>query len=240
MGPLVVEVLRSDTCNIQALDLRNNVLGGPVITQAIKFNKSLTSLDITGNPIEDDGLWTIGGLLLEEDCQCQLRSISTYAFEVKEAMAEMSLQDASLDTGAVRLLFGVLKFNDSITNLDLSGAGVSASAAKDLALALQVNTTLKRLDLSSNAISTISSTRAPTRTPRTREKKHDTSGPRRSRTRCAERVARGGDARGRQVPRDVPQGHGQGEGARPPRRAYTHLSAIFSGRSSRATRRSPT
>ena len=29
-----------------------------------------------------DGLWLIGGLLLEPDCTCQLREIKTYAFDV--------------------------------------------------------------------------------------------------------------------------------------------------------------
>ena len=65
VGPLIVEVLRSETCNISTLDLNNNLIGAPVITQAIKYNKSLTSLDITANPqIEDRGLGTIGEFLL--------------------------------------------------------------------------------------------------------------------------------------------------------------------------------
>ena len=76
------QVLRSDTCNISTLDLNNNLLGAPVITQAIKYNRSLTSLDITGNPIEDEGLWQIGGLLLEPNCACQVNSISCMAFDI--------------------------------------------------------------------------------------------------------------------------------------------------------------
>ena len=74
-------------------------------------------------------LSVIGGLLLEEDCQCKLRSIATYAFTVGEATAQMSLQDKVLDAGAVRLRFGVLKVNKAITELDLSGAGIAAKAA---------------------------------------------------------------------------------------------------------------
>jgi len=132
-----------------------------VITQAIKYNKSLTAIDITGNPIEDDGLWLIGGLLLEEDCQCKLRSISTYAFTIAEDMQTMSLQDAKLDAGAVRLLFGVIKINNAITELDLSGAGIAANAAQDLAFALSANQSLKNLDLSRNPLSTISEYKNP-------------------------------------------------------------------------------
>ena len=48
----------------------------------VKLNRSLTALDLRNNPIEDEGLWMIGGLLLQEDCQCQLRSIKCYAFDI--------------------------------------------------------------------------------------------------------------------------------------------------------------
>ena len=64
------------------LDHNNNLLGAPVIAQAIKYNGSLTSLDITGNPIEEEGLWQIGELLLEPNCPCQINSISGIAFNI--------------------------------------------------------------------------------------------------------------------------------------------------------------
>ena len=135
VGPLVVEVLRSETCNISTLDLRNNQIGGPVITQAIKFNRSLTSLDITGNPIEDDGLWQLGMLLLEDDCQCKLRSISTYARGLGRYGEHVAGEPAARH-GRGAALFGVLKFNTSITDLNLSGASIAVGGARS-AIALR-------------------------------------------------------------------------------------------------------
>lgn len=60
VGGLLVEVLRDPTCNISTLELNDNFIGAPVITQSLKFNQSLTALSITGNPIDDDGLWMLG------------------------------------------------------------------------------------------------------------------------------------------------------------------------------------
>ena len=44
-----------------------------MITQAIKYNRSLTNLDIRNCPIDDDGLGSIGKLLLDADCSCHVR-----------------------------------------------------------------------------------------------------------------------------------------------------------------------
>ena len=151
IGPLVVEVLRQENCNLTSLDINNNLIGGPVITQAIKFNKSLTELDITGNPLEDDGLWLIGGLLLEPDCTCQLRAIHTFAFDVTDTVHKHGTTGL-LEAGAARLLFGVLKYTTSVTNLNLSSAGIEPTAAFDLANAVAANGTLKTLDLTSNPL----------------------------------------------------------------------------------------
>ena len=53
--------MRSETCSIITLDLSTNEIGSGVVTQAIKYNRSLTRLDITGNPqIYDEGLGMMG------------------------------------------------------------------------------------------------------------------------------------------------------------------------------------
>ena len=75
IGLLFVDVLRNESCRLTSLDISNNSISAAVLARAIRLNRSLTALDIRSNPIEDDGLWMMGGLLLEEDCQCQLRSI---------------------------------------------------------------------------------------------------------------------------------------------------------------------
>jgi hypothetical protein len=58
---LIASLIR---CNISTLDLNDNQIGTPVTTQAIKWNRSLTNLDIGDCPIDDDGLGsTSGGIL---------------------------------------------------------------------------------------------------------------------------------------------------------------------------------
>jgi len=62
IGLLFVDVLRNDNCRLTSLDMSNNSISATVLARAIKLNRSLTALDIRDNPIEDDGLWLIGGL----------------------------------------------------------------------------------------------------------------------------------------------------------------------------------
>lgn len=120
-------------CNISTLDLNDNQIGAPVITQAIKYNRSLTNLDIRNCPIDDDGLGSIGKLLLDADCSChvryasravvgvppqacahhdalaspQVRYVSCAAFEVKNGNADLVIHGTTLGSGATRLLAGV-------------------------------------------------------------------------------------------------------------------------------------
>ena len=106
VGPLIVEVLRQDTCHIETLDINNNQISAPVITQAVKYNKSLTSLNIVGTGIEDEGMGAIGKLLLEPDCSCQMRYIMTEEFMVKEGSSDLEIKSAELSSGAAQLLAG--------------------------------------------------------------------------------------------------------------------------------------
>ena len=156
VGRLIVEVMRNETCNIATLDLNNNSIGAGVVTQAIKFNRSLTSLDITGGPIEDEGLGVIGELLLSQYCTCSMRYISCFAFEIKEQSSEVVMQDDALGEGAAKLLCGVFKYNGTIKRLNLSGKGIEPSAASFLAVAVRHNTTLESIDLSENPLSDVS------------------------------------------------------------------------------------
>ena len=127
IGQMLVEVLRSDTCNITSLDLSGNDISGAVLARVVRTNTSLTSLDFRKNPIDDNALWLIGGLLLEEDCGCQLGALCTYAFELSEGAKELSLRDRKLAAGAARCLVGVMKFNRSVTHSD-SAMGCMLSA----------------------------------------------------------------------------------------------------------------
>jgi Leucine-rich repeat (LRR) protein/GTPase SAR1 family protein len=156
VGRLMVEALRSETCNIRTLDLNNNDIGAGIITQAIKSNSSLTQLDITGNPqIDDRGLGLIGDFLLQPSCTCRLRLINCFAFEVKDDKAGLKLHNETIGGGAMQLLCGISKYNDLIEKLDLSGRGVDTSAASVLATATKHNNTLKSINLSDNPLSDV-------------------------------------------------------------------------------------
>jgi len=122
----------------------------------MKYNKSLTSLDITGNPIEDEGLWSIGGLLLEENCNCQINSISCNTFNILTGSEKITMNDETLGSGATRLMFGVLKFNTLIKVLNLKGRGIETAAAAILAVAVSHNKVLHSIDLSDNPITDVS------------------------------------------------------------------------------------
>ena len=147
--------LRSDTCNINSLDLSGNDISGAVLARVVRTNTSLTSLDFRKNPIDDNALWLIGGLLLEEDCGCRLGSLCTFAFEVFDDARTLSMRDQKLAAGAARCLIGVMKFNVSVTALDLSGCDIASSAATSLSKALGHNRTLTTLDLSHNPLSDV-------------------------------------------------------------------------------------
>ena len=150
IGPLIVEVLRSETCSITSLDLSSNQISGTVLARAIQLNHSITSLDVRDNPIDDQALWVLGNLLLNETCQCRLGYLRVFAFEVEESMKTLSMKDKPLESGAVRLLAGVVKFNQSLTALNLSATKIEKEAASSIAQALVANKLLAELDLSRN------------------------------------------------------------------------------------------
>ena len=156
VGQLLVDTFRSELCNISTLDIHDNQIGAGVVCQAIKYNRSLTNLDIRKCPIDDEGLGNIGVLLLLPECPCHLRYISCDAFEINDGETELKIRKATLGPGETRLLCGVFKWNNLIKDLNLSGRGIECDAATVLATALLNNTTLKSLDLSNNPISTVS------------------------------------------------------------------------------------
>ena len=155
IGLQLVEVLRSEQCTLTSVDMSGNEISGVILARIVRTNTTLTSVDFRKNPIDDNALWLIGGLLLEEDCACRLGALCTYAFEVEETATKLSLRDQSLAVGAARCVIGVIKFNRSVTTLDLSGCGITVAAANSLARALVHNTTLVALNLSNNPVSDV-------------------------------------------------------------------------------------
>lgn len=126
------------------------------MTQAIRHNRSLTSLNISGNPIDDDGLNLLGDVLLDRNCNCSINSILCDSFEIPLGSKELKIHGGALQPGAVKLLCGVVKYNALIEALDLSGRGIATNAASMLATALKANKTITSLDLSSNPLTDVS------------------------------------------------------------------------------------
>ena len=133
--------------------LADLTLTGATLFAQVRVNQSLRSLDIRNNPVDDNALWVVGGLLLDDDCQSCIGALSCYAFDITEDATILSLCDTALAVGAARLLLGVMKFNATITDLNLSGSGLVLQTATALAKAIRTNTTLKVLDLSRNPLS---------------------------------------------------------------------------------------
>ena len=102
----------------------------------------------------------MGEFLLQPHCQCQLRFISCFAFDVtddvpKPAADGLRLHVDTIGSGAMQLLCGIFKYNNVVERLDLSGKGVETDAAHVLATAVRHNRTLKSIDLSGNPISDV-------------------------------------------------------------------------------------
>ena len=161
VGGLFVDVLRSETCSLKSLDISGNELSGAVIASGIRSNTSLVSLDFRDNPnIDDQALWIIGGLLLDDDCKCYLGSLRCHAFDIAEDATTLSLRDVPLSAGAARLVFGVIKYNSSVTDLDLSGCNLMPQTLANIAKAINSNVALKTLDLSRNPLAEVSKFKA--------------------------------------------------------------------------------
>jgi len=147
----LVDMLRAEDCPLTKFDVSSNPLNGSMILRALKFNMSLTYLNLCSTELDDAGVRDFGTLLLSPDCKCPIRALSCDFFEVREETTSISFAGkGAVSSSILTLLSGILKLNEHITSLDLAGIGMDTDAAKALEVALGVNTTLKSLDLRDN------------------------------------------------------------------------------------------
>jgi len=99
-GRALIDVLRADGCQLRSLDVSSNLLSGGLLARAVRFAASLTQLDISDNPIDDEGYRVIGGLLLLDDSPCRLAYLRCDAFELLPATTEFASEDARADPQA--------------------------------------------------------------------------------------------------------------------------------------------
>jgi len=147
----LVEALRDEACSLTALDVSANPLDGAMVMRSLKFNSSLTYLNVCGNQMDENGVRDFGSLLLAPDCTVPIRALSCDHFEVGTGTTALSFAGkGALSSSILTLLFGILKLNQTIASLDLTGVDMDETAAKALETALMTNSTLTSLNLRDN------------------------------------------------------------------------------------------
>ena len=124
--------------SLTSLNLRGNSIddeGASSLSEALRVNTSLTSLDLRGNPLGDEGASSL-----------------SEALRVNTSLTSLHLRDNSIGDVGASSLSEALRVNTSLTSLDLCWNSIGAEAASSLSEALRVNTSLTSLNLSCNKI----------------------------------------------------------------------------------------
>jgi len=144
------ELLVSDDCKIKSMDLSFATVEAWPLTQVLKGNKSLTSLDVRHVQGLRSVYENIATQLLEDKSASSLGCMRCDAFDLRETDAVLNLKEEKLEATCVRLIAGLLKRNSNLEELDLTASDVEDTGVMALASALAVNTTLSKLTLTYN------------------------------------------------------------------------------------------
>ena len=104
-----------------------------LIAEALKFNKTITSINFGLNKIGAEGA-----------------SYLAEAIKFNKAITYLDFVNNSIGFEGVKFLAEALKYNTSVTNLKLMHNKISGKGAKELALMLKDNSTITSIDLSRN------------------------------------------------------------------------------------------
>ena len=105
------------------------------VSQVLKANSSLTSLDLSGNAIRQSGASCLSDALI-----------------ANSSLTSLCLSGNEIGDNGASCLSQALIANSSLTTLDLSGCSISQSGASCLSHALEANSSLRYFDLSQNSI----------------------------------------------------------------------------------------
>ncbi|KAF9956626.1 hypothetical protein BGZ72_002637 [Mortierella alpina] len=105
------------------------------LAEALKTNLSLTTLDLQGNAIGNDGAKALAA-----------------ALEINSTMTTLNLTDNDIGPLGANALAEALKTNSTLTTLNLRGNAIGDDGAKALAAALKINSTMTTLNLTYNGI----------------------------------------------------------------------------------------
>ncbi|KFH63132.1 hypothetical protein MVEG_11169 [Podila verticillata NRRL 6337] len=134
---LLSETLKTNS-TLTSLDLHSNSIGdngAAALSEALKTNSTLTTLDLRGNSIGDNGAQALGE-----------------ALKTNSTLATLHLCSNSIgDKGAVALSEAI-KINSTLTNLYLQHNSIGENGAVALSEALKANSTLTTLGLRGNSI----------------------------------------------------------------------------------------
>ncbi|CAE7231324.1 NLRC3 [Symbiodinium sp. CCMP2592] len=128
----ISEVLKS-SCTLTSIDLRGSHIGdegGKAIGEALKTNSTLTSIILYENHIGDEGMKAIGEAL---KTNCTLTSINLACSHIG-------------DEGG-KAIGEVLKTNSTLTSIDLRGSHIGDEGGKAIGEVLKTNSTLTSIDL---------------------------------------------------------------------------------------------
>ena len=139
------ELLGNDGCALQGLDVSFTQVDGFDLIHALRHNTSLTSLDVRAVPRMHLSYETLGDILLQQNTSLSLGYLRCDAFELLESEPELDLSERPLDSGATKLLAGLLKNNSTLQGLDLSATHMDQAGARAFAASLECNTSLLKL-----------------------------------------------------------------------------------------------
>ncbi|KAG0051211.1 hypothetical protein BGZ83_003996 [Gryganskiella cystojenkinii] len=131
------EELKTDsiltTLNMQGNSISDN--GARTLAKALKTNMTLTTLNLQGNSINDSGAQALAK-----------------ALKTNITLTALNLQGNSINDNGAQALATALKTNRALTTLDLWENSISDNGAQALAEALMANSTLTSLNLCKNSV----------------------------------------------------------------------------------------
>lgn len=144
------DLLTSDDCSLQALDLSFTQVDGWALVQSLKNNSSITSLNLFSVPKIEIIYENISTMLLSGTAKTRLGYLRCEAFDLPEGQKALILRETPIQPVAMKLLAALLKHNTTLQELDLTASDIEKEGATALAGVLQFNTTLTVLRVTYN------------------------------------------------------------------------------------------
>ncbi|KAF9116177.1 hypothetical protein BGX30_006021, partial [Mortierella sp. GBA39] len=130
-----LKLLISQAPNLASMSLKTNMRWSLALSETFKTSLTLTTLDLKGNSIGDNG-----AVALSE------------ALKTNSTLTTLDLHGNSIWFKGLQAMFEALKTNSTLTTLDLLDNSIRDNGAQAMFKALKTNSTLTTLDLLDNSI----------------------------------------------------------------------------------------